>query len=92
MQVIDIRIDNKKSTVLNNCMEKKTQRILQDLYQRNATSPFITMNDFEIELGISGNEIRPLLEDLKEMGLIVEHEEGFQITDNGVNYCQSRWI
>lgn len=73
-------------------MEYKTKLILQDLYQKDSDDPFITMTDFEIELGITGNSIRPLLEDLKELGYVVEHEEGFRITPNGINYCQSRWI
>ena len=72
-------------------MQKEALQIMQDLYQKDKRRPFITMSNFEVELGITGNEIRSILEDLKDSGLVVEHEEGFQITRSGINFSQSRW-
>lgn len=69
-----------------------TQNMLQDIYQKTSQHTFITLNELEVEFGISGSELRPLLEDLKEGGLIVEHKEGFQVSPGGINYCKTKWV
>ena len=65
--------------------------ILHEIYHRAGTQRFITLYALEIETGLSGGELRPILEDLKEELLIVEHPEGFQVSDKGSHYCKSRW-
>ena len=49
------------------------------------------MDSLETLHGRSGSQLRPGLEDLKEAGLIVEHEEGFQVSLQGKAFCRSRW-
>lgn len=65
--------------------------ILQEIFNRAGTEKFMTMYELETETGLTGAKLRPLLEDLKEESLIVEHPEGFQISDGGVHFCKSRW-
>jgi len=65
--------------------------ILSEIYSKAGNTEFITMYDLETETGLSGSELRPMLEDLKEELLIVEHPEGFQISDNGMHFCKTRW-
>ena len=65
--------------------------ILQEIFHRAGTEKFITLYELETETGLSGAKLRPMLEDLKEESLIVEHPEGFQITYSGDHFCKSRW-
>lgn len=65
--------------------------ILSEIYSRAGNKNFITMYELETETGLSGKDIRALVEDLKEELLIVEHPEGFQVSDNGMHYCRTRW-
>jgi len=65
--------------------------ILSEIYNRAGNKKFMTMNDLEIETGLSGKELRGMIEDLKDELLIVEHPEGFQVSDNGMHYCKTRW-
>ncbi len=66
--------------------------ILSEIYCRAGNKSFITMDELEIETGLSGQEIRSIVEDLKEELLIVEHPEGFQISHNGMHFCKTRWV
>ncbi len=65
--------------------------ILHDIYHETSSGGFITMDSLETLHGRSGSQLRPGLEDLKEAGLIVEHEEGFQVSFQGKAFCRSRW-
>ena len=65
--------------------------ILSEIYSRAGNKSFITIDELETETGLSGKEIRGMAEDLKEELLIVEHPEGFQISDNGMHFCKTRW-
>lgn len=65
--------------------------ILSEIYSRAGNKKFITMDELETETGLSGKEIRAMVEDLKEELLVVEHPEGFQISDNGMHFCKTRW-
>jgi len=65
--------------------------ILSEIYSRAGNKSFITMDELETETGLSGKEIRGMAEDLKEELLIVEHPEGFQVSDNGMHFCKTRW-
>ena len=65
--------------------------VLSEIYFKTATGDFITMGDLETLSGSSGSELRPVLEDLKEERLIVEHQEGFQVSRHGLIFCKTRW-
>ncbi len=65
--------------------------LLSDIYSKTARGGFVTLDQMETLYGASGSRLRPLLEDLKEEGMIVEHEEGFQVSRPGIDYCRSRW-
>ena len=66
--------------------------ILQEIFHHAGENKFITFYEIEILTGCSGADLRPMLEDLKEETLILEHPEGFQISHSGRNFCKSRWI
>jgi hypothetical protein len=72
-------------------MDPVTVRILQDVYHRTSGGSFITMGELETGTGMPASGLRPRLEDLKEMGLMVEHPEGFQLSPPGLRFCRSRW-
>lgn len=66
--------------------------ILQEIFHQAGNKKFITMYEMEILTGYSGAQLRPVLEDLKEETMIVEHREGFQISKKGVHFCKTKWI
>jgi hypothetical protein len=66
--------------------------ILYEIFHRAGTKNFITMYELEVETGMPGSKLRPIIEDLKEAGLIVEHPEGFQLSGNGLNRCRTLWV
>jgi len=65
--------------------------ILHEIFHRAGTGKFINLYELETEAGLTGSQLRPMLEDLKEENLIVEHEEGFQVSANGSHFCKRRW-
>ena len=69
-----------------------TLHLLHDIYHNTADGSFVTLDEMETMQGKSGSELRPHLEDLKEAGLINEHEEGFRVSRPGMNYCKTRWV
>jgi len=52
----------------------------------------MTLYDLETETGLSGSKLRPMLEDLKEESLLIEHPEGFQVSESGSYFCKRRWV
>lgn len=72
-------------------MNAFAERILQDIFHRTANGSFITMGELETKEGMPASGLRPLLEDLKELGLVVEHPEGFQLSPPGLRFCRGRW-
>ncbi|HNX24446.1 MAG TPA: hypothetical protein PKG60_10390 [Spirochaetota bacterium] len=69
----------------------KRYDILHEIFHRAGTEKFMTLYDLETETGLSGSQLRPMIEDLKEESLVVEHQEGFQISESGLHFCKSRW-
>jgi len=65
--------------------------ILNEINHKTRNGTFITLDGLEVTFGLSGSELRPFLEDLKEEILIVEHTEGFQVSDNGRHFSNTRW-
>jgi len=72
-------------------MKKLYDNVLSELFHKTADGAFMTMYDLEMEFGETGEKLRSLLEDLKADGLVVEHQEGFQVSIPGINYCKSKW-
>lgn len=60
--------------------------------QQGFPHKFVTLGEIETEFGASGSTLRASLEDLKDDILISEHNPGFQITIDGINYGRSRWV
>ena len=71
--------------------DKIENLVLQEIYYRTVSGGFIAMYSLEVELGLSGSELRSMLEDLKSLCYIVEHEEGFQLTFTGKEFSRSKW-
>lgn len=69
----------------------KRYDILQEIFHRAGTDRFMTLYELETETGLSGSALRPMLEDLKEESLVLEHPEGFQLSESGLHFCQRRW-
>jgi len=69
----------------------KKYDILHEIFHRAGTEKFMTLYELETETGLTGAALRPMLEDLKEESLILEHPEGFQISESGSYFCKSRW-
>ncbi len=69
----------------------KRYDILHEIFHRAGTKEFITLYELETETGLSGAQLRPMIEDLKEENLIVEHTEGLQVSENGSHFCKRRW-
>jgi hypothetical protein len=65
--------------------------LLSDIRQQTRDRPFVTLYELEVLTGLPGEGLRPVLEDLKERGYVVEHPEGFQLTPPGVSFCRGRW-
>ncbi|PKL17097.1 MAG: hypothetical protein CVV49_12855 [Spirochaetae bacterium HGW-Spirochaetae-5] len=65
--------------------------ILHEIFHKAGTDKFMTIDELETETGLSGSALRPMLEDLKEESLLLEHTEGLQISESGLYYCKSRW-
>ena len=65
--------------------------LLNEIFHRTEKGDFVTMDELETEFGLSGSDLRPMLEDLKEARVVVEHHEGFQVTPHGITECRSRW-
>jgi len=72
-------------------MNNFANNILNEVYHRTAPGGFVTLDELITVYGRSGTDLRPFLEDLKEDGLIVEHPEGFQVSDHGRNTARSQW-
>jgi hypothetical protein len=69
-------------------------KILQKLYDEysdGGDKRFIPLRDFEIDLPVSGNDLRALVEDLKAEGLCDEQPEGIRISFSGLHYARSTW-
>ena len=73
-------------------MKKPLLDILQLIYHETGDKSPITMAALENETGLSGYIIRNHVEDLKQMGYIVEHKEGFFISESGRYFGSGRWI
>ncbi len=66
--------------------------ILYEIYHKAGKSGFITMYELELTTGLGATAMRSMLEDLKAGLMIYEHPEGFQVSDEGMNYCKTKWI
>lgn len=65
--------------------------LLSEIYSRAGNKKFITMDELETLTGLNGTGLRSLVEDLKDELLVVEHPEGFQVSDNGMHFCKTHW-
>ena len=67
--------------------------VLQTIYEetRRSATGCVPLRFIEVTAGISAYELRNIAEDLKNAGLIVEHEEGLRITDFGLFESRARW-
>ena len=67
--------------------------VLQTIYEETRRSAIgcVPLRFIEVTTGISAYDLRNIAEDLKNVGLIVEHEEGLRITDLGLFESRARW-
>jgi predicted transcriptional regulator len=65
--------------------------ILSEIYIKFEKNKFVTMEELIATTGLSSSKIRPFVEDLKEDLLIVEHPEGFQVSNKGITFCKTHW-
>lgn len=72
-------------------MNRTTETVFQFLYDHTQGGAFVTTHELMGYTGLSENELRPHLEDLKDLLWCVEHEEGFQVTGLGLDEGGGRW-
>jgi len=72
-------------------MNKTTIDILHYLYYNSSDYDFVSLYQLEVLIGISGGDLRSFLEDLKDQCLVVETDDGFNISRQGRHFGQSRW-
>ncbi|PKL39130.1 MAG: hypothetical protein CVV44_09705 [Spirochaetae bacterium HGW-Spirochaetae-1] len=72
-------------------MKQQTRDILNYIYHKTNHGFFVTMDALETEFALTGTQLRAILEDLKDEILVVEHDEGFQVSQPGMNYCRTQW-
>ena len=85
-------IVHRKNTAITGKLKMKKYDLLHEIFHHAGIEKFITLYDLEVKTGFSGSQLRSLLEDLKDEILIVEHSEGFQISESGFHFCKKRWI
>jgi len=73
-------------------MDSTSLSILHHIFNKTKDGGFLSMYELEIEFGAEGSDLQPVLEDLKEGELIIETDEKYQISDNGINFGKTRWI
>lgn len=73
-------------------MDSTSLNVLHYIFSKTKSGEFLSMYELELEFGVSGSDLRPLVEDLKEGELIIETDERYQISDKGRNFGMSKWI
>ncbi|HPB82578.1 MAG TPA: hypothetical protein PK200_11130 [Spirochaetota bacterium] len=73
-------------------MDTMSLSILHYIFTKTKDGNFLSLYELEIEFGITGSDLQPVLEDLKEDELIIESDECYQISDSGINFGRSKWI
>jgi len=66
-------------------------KILHDIFSNSKNKEITTFDDLYLNYGLDEHTIRPLIEDLKESGYIVEFEACFEITKSGENFATRKW-
>ncbi len=67
--------------------------VLHAIYDAyNAGSRHIDLYTLEVTIGISGWDLRALVEDLKNSGYLIEDEDGLMITNAGLSVARSKWV
>ncbi len=73
-------------------LNKICSSILQMLFEsKRSGSGDIPLYSLEVNLGLSGWDLRASVEDLRDMGFLTEHEAGIAISDSGYNEASTRW-
>lgn len=72
-------------------MTENQLSILNEVYFKTNNGDFINIGELETLTGFTGSKLRPIMEDLKQEGLIVEHQEGFQLSRHGLTICRTKW-
>jgi len=72
-------------------MNEQAIEVLNYLYSTTSSRKQASLYSLEVEFGLDGNEIRSIIEDLREAEYAVETEEGVFISEKGVHYAKSRW-
>ena len=73
-------------------MDSTSLSILHYIFSKTRDGGFLSLYELEIEFGITGSDLQPVIEDLKEGEQIIETDERYQISDNGINFGKSKWV
>ena len=67
--------------------------ILHALYDaRKLGRTETSLYELEVNLGLSGWDLRAAIEDLKDQGYLTEHENGVIISNAGYNVARGKWV
>ncbi|RPI96060.1 MAG: hypothetical protein EHM32_04135 [Spirochaetales bacterium] len=72
-------------------MENTKLDILHDIFIRTREGGFVSLHEIEVNTALTGSRLRPILEDLKEEGLVNEQSGGFFVAPGGIHFCRGRW-
>lgn len=72
-------------------LNNPAEEVLNYLYSTTSSLKQASLYSLEVEFGLDGNEIRSIIEDLREAEYAVETEEGVFISEKGIHYAKSRW-
>ncbi len=74
-------------------MRKITEQTFEEIYHNTDTqAAYCTYDELVTMTGIQVHELRGAVEDLKELGYVVENENGIQITGPGIAEAGTRWV
>ena len=73
-------------------MQTEGEDILREVFYSNDRDQMLPISELEIKTGMSHAELRPLLEDLKREGLLIENRAQLELSYSGLDYAKSRWV
>ena len=72
-------------------LEQTHQELLREIYYKTEQNRFISLDELETLVGQPGARLRPALEDLKNLGYIVENDLFFELSNAGRSFVRSYW-
>lgn len=72
-------------------MHANTLDVLYEIFHATRHGGYVSEDTLETNTGMRRSLIRSHAETLKEAGLLFEREDGFQVSEKGLDYSLARW-